>query len=101
MQVDQSLKDEVGIVSQHNLETINIDIRWTTGLMQWGSNSTVIDWFCTVENKAVCRFTQFDIVCFYPSVTKSLLLKDSDFVKYFTKCQNPYEGKKQKKNLSS
>lgn len=67
-------KSGIGIISSCILDTINSDIR-TTGLIQWNPGATVINWLCSIGNISASRFTHFDIVDFYLSIHKPLLLK--------------------------
>ena len=40
---------------------------------QWCIIQTVVDWFKSISNKTKARFTIFDNVEFYPSITEKLL----------------------------
>ena len=51
---------------------------------QWKSSKNVIDWFLNLADKNECTFMTFDIVDFYPSISKDLLLKAINFAKYYT-----------------
>jgi len=44
-----------------------------TGSNQWRSSGEVIDWFQDLPDKDKLTFFKFDIVSFYPSITKKLL----------------------------
>ena len=39
---------------------------------QWRNSKEVINWFNTVPDKSNCKFVQFDIESFYPSITPRL-----------------------------
>ena len=42
---------------------------------QWRNTKSVIEWFKTIKNKRKSSFIKFDIVEFYPSISKELLSK--------------------------
>ena len=44
-------KSEIGIISKHYIEKINIKIRKTTNMNQWKNTQVVITWFKCIENK--------------------------------------------------
>ena len=51
---------------------------------QWHDSDDVIKWFVNLPNKPNGKFIQFDIVEFYPSISKDLLSKTIDFAKTIT-----------------
>ena len=73
-------KSEIGIISRHCLELINNKIREKTQVNQWRNAKSVIEWFKSViewskaiKNKSKSSFIKFDIIEFYPSISKKLL----------------------------
>ena len=76
-------KSEVGKISKSYLEKINNEIRRNTGVNQWRSNQAVLDWFNAIPNKKESRFIKFDIVSFYPTISRNVLLEALDFAKTF------------------
>lgn len=60
------------------LQRINKDLRDALPVRQWKNSSDVINFFKNSE-KTGCKFVQFDIVEFYPSITERLL---SDALNY-------------------
>ena len=78
-------KSEVGIVSRNIFQRINEVVRNETRLQQWRETKKVIDWFTGMANKNKCKFFKFDIVDFYPSISKDILLKSIDFAKKYSK----------------
>ena len=54
------------------------------GLNQWRNTDTVIDWFKSIRNKHLCKFSVFEIREFYPSITENLLKKALTFPKAYT-----------------
>ena len=49
-------------------------------LNQWKNTSNVITWFSKERTKK-CKFLQFDVVSFYPSISKNLFQKALNFAK--------------------
>ena len=66
------------------ISKINKTIREATTLNQWNSSSSVIDWFDEITNKDKHKFTQVDIVDFYPSISKKLLENALEFAREYT-----------------
>ena len=77
-------KSEIGLISKKILDKHNAAIRNATHILQWRQSKAVIDWFKDIDNKHQCKFMKFDIVDFYPSITKDLLLKSIEFAKQYT-----------------
>ena len=50
---------------------------------QWCNTSDVISWFKTLENKDKLTFFKFDIVSFYPSISKTLFENTLDWAKQY------------------
>ena len=76
-------KSEVGIVSKDILGRINTQVLKSIKVNQWRSTSTVIQWFKNIKNKSECKFIQFDIVDFYPSISENLLVKALTWAKTY------------------
>ena len=76
-------KPEIGRISKKILENINSTVRQKTKLNQWKNSSAVIGWFKALQNKEQLQFIQFDVVEFYPSISKNLLLKSVTWAKEF------------------
>ena len=75
-------KSEIGIISKKIISNINNTIRNMTNLIQWTNTDQVINWFNKVE-RGKYQFIKFDVVEFYPSISKSLLRKALSFAKKF------------------
>ena len=72
-------KSEVGKISKKYLEKINDETRKSTMMNQWRSNEAVLDLFSAIPNKKESRFIKFDIVSFYPTISRQVLLEAIDF----------------------
>ena len=77
-------KSEIGIISKHYLELINSKIREKTQMNQWRNTKSVIEWFKAIKNKSKSSFIKFDIVEFYPSISKKLLSKAIEYAQSVT-----------------
>ena len=77
-------KSNIGKVSKKLLDAINSEIRRKSGLLQWRNSSAVIPWFRNFSNKNKCKFLVFDIVDFYPSISKKLLTDAINFGKQYS-----------------
>ena len=75
----KSAKSEIGIVSKHYIEEINKNIRRAINVNQWRNTQEVISWLMEIKNKEKNDFTIFDIVDFYPSISKDLLTNAINF----------------------
>ena len=66
-------KTNLGKVSKQILEKAVKTIKIKTHANQWKNSEEVISWFSNIKNKSSKRFFKFDVVSFYPSITKQLL----------------------------
>ena len=81
-------KTHIGKVSKQILDNINNSIRRNTSLTQWKNTNEVINWFNQISNKKNKYFIKFDIVDFYPSITKKSILEALSFANKFIKVNN-------------
>ena len=77
-------KPEIGKVSKFIIDKLNKTIRESIKVNQWHNSDDVIEWFTKLPNKSKGKFIQFDIVEFYPSISRDLLSKTMDFAKTIT-----------------
>ena len=77
-------KNHIGKISKNILDRINKDVLTKTKLNQWKCTEDVIHWFNEIENKHKKTFLKFDIVNFYPSITKKLLIDALKWAKSMT-----------------
>ena len=66
-------KSNLGRVSKQVLEKATKTIKTKTQMNQWTNSEEVITWFNDIENKSSKSFFKFDVVSFYPSITRNLL----------------------------
>ena len=59
-------------------------VRQKSGLKQWQNTAAVIDWFKAIEDKHAKTFIKFDVISFYPSITKKLLTDAIVWARNFT-----------------
>ena len=83
-------KLEIGIVSKHYIDQINKSIKEKLSENQWRNTQVVITWFKKIKSKSISPFTKFDIVDFYPFISKELLINASNFAKSVTPIQKKF-----------
>ena len=76
-------KTDLGKISKQILERINKVVRDTSQLNQWKNTNEVITWF-NKERTDKCKFLQFDVVSFYPSISKQLFNRALDYARTIT-----------------
>ena len=76
-------KSNMGKISKQILDRINQAVRSSTNLNQWKSSTDVIEWFKQIPNKQQQSFISFDIVDFYPSISKELLTQALSYAANF------------------
>ncbi|XP_041361021.1 LOW QUALITY PROTEIN: uncharacterized protein LOC121377181 [Gigantopelta aegis] len=77
-------KSEIGIISKHILDKINIQIIKATKVNLWRNTSSAIEWFKNIPEKRKHAFITFDVCNFYPSISEDLLRKALDYASTFT-----------------
>ena len=66
-------KSDVGRVSKHLLQRIVQELNAKLKFHQWRDPQEVTKWFKEIKCKRSATFLKFDIVGFYPAITKGLL----------------------------
>ena len=77
-------KSEIGIVSKEYIDSINKIVREETNVNQWRNTDAVLTWFQNIENKEISSALKFDMVNFYLSISKDLLINANNFAKSIT-----------------
>ena len=77
-------KTHIGKISKQILTSIIKDVRTATSLIQWKNTGELLQWFNNIKNKSSKRFISFDIVEFYPSITKAHLINALDYASQFS-----------------
>ena len=77
-------KTSIGKISKLILSSIIKDVRTATGLTQWKNTGELLKWFSALEDRHNKRFVSFDIVEFYPSITKKHLLDSLEYASNFS-----------------
>ena len=77
-------KSNIGKVSKQILQKINKEVRDKLNLGQWRNTIEVVKWFEGRNKRIQHRFIQFDIIEFYPSITKELLDETIEFLSQHT-----------------
>ena len=76
-------KSHIGKLSKTILQKINDEIRSKTKLIQWKNSIEVTNWFKNIQDKQKQCFVNFDIVEYYPSITKDHLLEALTFAEKY------------------
>ena len=69
---------------------MNKSIREKLNVSQCRNTQAVITWFKNIKSKSSNSFIKFDVVDFYPSILKYLLLKAISFAKSVTPIQDKF-----------
>ena len=77
-------KNHLGKISKVILEKINKTVRTATNFNQWQSTSSAIEWFNTIHPTPRTTFVKYDIVNFYPSIGKELLMSAIRWARSYT-----------------
>ena len=77
-------KTKIGKISKLILASIINDVRAATGLIQWKNTGELLKWFSALGDKSNKRFVSFDIVEFYPSITKEHLLNSLKYASNYS-----------------
>ena len=77
-------KSQLGKISSQILQRSNANIRSATGVQQWRKTRDVLDWFEKISDKKGYKFFQFDIVSFYPNISRDNLKKAIEWARKFT-----------------
>ncbi len=83
-------KSDLGKVSKIVLDEINEKIRAILNVNQWKNSQSVIEWFNNINDKTNHTFVSFDIVEFYPSITKELLNRVIEWAKSLVPITDEY-----------
>ena len=74
------IQQKTKLISKVELEKINRAIASQMKCKQWCIIQTVVDWFKSISNKTKARFTIFDSVEFYHSITEKLLVYNVSYI---------------------
>ena len=83
-------KSELGKISKIILENINETLIEKLNVNQWKNTETVIHWFKSIEHKSRCFFIQFDVIEFYPFITKKKIRRSHSI------CQTTHRGSRKR-----
>lgn len=84
-------KNNIASISKRILDNINTNLRKSTNYNQWKNTKDALDWFLSIKNKKSkksIKFFKFDIVSFYPSISKTLLENAITWAKSITNIED-------------
>ena len=78
-------KTELGLVVKNVIKKIVAKIFFKNSKYYlWKNSLDTINWFNNIKNKNSTTFIQCDMIDFYPSISKELLIDSIDFPKKYT-----------------
>ena len=77
-------KTELGFVSKDVIQRITSRMLSSHKYNLWKNSMDTIDWFRKIKNKKRSTFVQFDIIEFYPSITKELSVRSLKHAREYT-----------------
>ena len=85
-------KTELGRMSKCIIQNIVNSVKKPNHCNLWENSYETIEWFRGIKNKSKGTFIQFDIIDFYPSITKNLLIDSINYArKYIDITNEQYE----------
>ena len=76
-------KTELGIISKNIIQNIVLNMQKTTNNNLWKNSTDTIVWLKNIKNKSKATFIQFDMIDFYPSISKEVLIDSIYYVKNY------------------
>lgn len=73
----------IGIISKNLTDQINLEVKAKLNCNMWGNIAAVIKWFIDIGNRQQYSFIIFDVIEFYPSISRNLLSKALDLAAKF------------------
>ena len=83
-------KSELDKISKIILKNMNKTLIEKLNVNQWKNTETVIHWFKSIEHKSRCFFIQFDVIEFYPFITKKKIRRSHSI------CQTTHRGSRKR-----
>ena len=77
-------KTELGFLSKDIIQKITSRLMSSHKYNLWKNSMDTIDWFRKIKDKKRSTFVQFDIMEFYPSITKELLVRSLNHAREYT-----------------
>ncbi len=84
-------KTELGLVSKDVIQKITSRLMSSHKYNLWKNSMDTIDWFKKIKDKKRSTFVQFDIIEFYPSITKELLVRSLNHAREYTEITEEIE----------
>ena len=81
-------KTELGRISKCIIQNIVNSVKKASHYNLWGNSYEIIEWFRRIKNKSKVTFIQFDIIDFYPSITKNILIDSINYARKYIHITN-------------
>ena len=76
-------KTELGRISKFIIQNIVNSVKKANHCNLWENSYETIEWFRRIKNKSKATFIQFDIIDFYPSITKNILIDSINYARKY------------------
>ena len=76
-------KSELGRISKFIIQNIVNSVKKANHCNLWENSYETIEWFRRIKNKSKATFIQFDIIDFYPSITKNILIDSINYARKY------------------
>ena len=76
-------KTELGKISKNIIQNIVTNVREASHSNLWRNSLDTIEWFRRIKNKSKASFIQFDIIDFYSSISKKILIDSINYAKEY------------------
>ena len=81
-------KTELSRISKYIIQNIVTNVKKANHSSLWGNSYESIEWFRRIKNKSKVTFMQFDIIDFYPSITKNILIDSINYARKYVDATN-------------
>ena len=81
-------KTELGRISKRIIQNIVKSVKKANHCNLWWNLYETIEWFRRIKNKSKATFIQFDIIDFYPSITKNLQIDSINYARKYIDINN-------------
>ena len=81
-------KTELGRISKYIIQNIVTNVKKANHSNLWENSYEASEWFRRIKNKSKATFMQFDIIDFYPSITKNILIDSINYARKYVDVTN-------------
>ena len=81
-------KTDLGRISKNIIQNIVTNVKKANHSNLWRNSFETIEWLRKIKNKSKATFTQFDIIDFYPSIIKNILIDCINYAQKYVDITN-------------